>query len=486
MEEDRIIDAIGRLSDLPVFIDDTPYQGMVEMRSKARRLALERGLDLLVVDYLQLVQGKQKWGQSNRVQEITEISRELKVLAGDLKVALIACSQLNRMVENRPNNRPRLSDLRDSGSIEQDADVVMFIHREDVYTTEEEWTQTHLGQDYPRNIAEIIMARRTMAVANSDASSLLGGWSFRKDNLSRSLSHFVSLWDGDPTSIDRRNPESPEIFFYQRRLTALIMGQVNVVEDLLFSQAAGNGFTARCLPSMDRERPKPPADTSTTHQAALDTIADMRELVIRRRADQDANAELLQGVLRRPVIHPEHNARDLLAAASAKFDTLADATDNLHERGFWARAQEQTARYAATLAYVRTLEEGIPQSWEHVHYTRPEVDQAEAVITWHGDLIRPYAVQAASEKVTRLANETITMLREKREKVVKEDGSIAARNIIARLGKGQLRTDAALREQVLDVLVVHRHLIPTARRGHYMMVVPCQGRSKTVPLNATL
>ena len=159
MEEDRIIDAIGRLSDLPVFIDDTPYQGMVEMRGKARRLALERGLDLLVVDYLQLVQGKQKWGQSNRVQEITEISRELKVLAGDLKVALIACSQLNRMVENRPNNRPRLSDLRDSGSIEQDADVVMFIHREDVYTTEEEWTQTHLGQDYPRNIAEIIIAK---------------------------------------------------------------------------------------------------------------------------------------------------------------------------------------------------------------------------------------------------------------------------------------------------------------------------------------
>ena len=159
LEENRIIDSIGRLSDLPVFIDDTPYQGMVEMRGKARRLALEQALDLLVVDYLQLVQGKQRWGQSNRVQEITEISRELKVLAGDLKVALIACSQLNRMVENRPNNRPRLSDLRDSGSIEQDADVVMFIHREDVYTTEEEWTQMHPGQEYPKNIAEIIIAK---------------------------------------------------------------------------------------------------------------------------------------------------------------------------------------------------------------------------------------------------------------------------------------------------------------------------------------
>ena len=146
-------------------------------------------------------------------------------------------------------------------------------------------------------LSRLWKARRTMAVANSDASSLLGGWSFRKDNLSRSLSHFVSLWDGDPTSIDRRNPEAPEIFFYQRRLTALIMGQVNVVEDLLFSQAAGNGFTARCLPSMDRERPKPPADTSTSFQAALGTIADIRALVIRRRADQDANVELLRGVL---------------------------------------------------------------------------------------------------------------------------------------------------------------------------------------------
>ena len=176
-------------------------------------------------------------------------------------------------------------------------------------------------------LSRLWKARRTMAVANSDASLLLGGWSFRRDNLSRSLSHFVNLWDGDPTSIDRRNPEAPGIFFYQRRLTALIMGQVNVAEDLLFSQAAGNGFTARCLPSMDRERPKPPADTSTTLQAALDTIAHMRELVIRRRADQDANVELLRGVQRRPVVHPEHHARDLLAAASAKFDALADAAD---------------------------------------------------------------------------------------------------------------------------------------------------------------
>ena len=366
------------------------------------------------------------------------------------------------------------------GHMEADERVEALDHEADSNTEEgtefrsRGFSPRALRQDFTIEalLSRLWKARRTMAVANSDASSLLGGWSFRRDNLSRSLSHFVSLWDGDPTSIDRRNPETPEIFFYQRRLTALIMGQVNVAEELLFSQAAGNGFTARCLPSMDRERPKPPADTSTSFQSALDTIAQMREMVIRRRKDQDANVELLQGVQRRPVIHPDSAARDFLAAASAKFDALADATDNLHERGFWARAQEQTARYAATLAYVRTLEEGIPESWDHVYYTRPEVDQAEAVITWHGDLIRSYAIQAASEKVTRLANETITMLREKREKVAKEDGSIAARNVIARLGKGEMRTDAGLREQVLEVLISHRHLIPTARKGHYMLMVP--------------
>ena len=158
-EETRIIDAIGQLSDLPVYIDDTPYQGMVEIRGNARRLALEHGLDLLVVDYLQLIQGQHRGGQVNRVQEISEISRALKVLAGDLRVPLIVCSQLNRMVENRPSHRPQLSDLRDSGSIEQDADVVMFIHREDVYTTQEEWEQTRPGQEYPRNLAEIIIAK---------------------------------------------------------------------------------------------------------------------------------------------------------------------------------------------------------------------------------------------------------------------------------------------------------------------------------------
>ena len=157
-EEQKLIDYIGQLSDLPVYIDDTPFQGLVEMRSKARRLALEQGLDLLVVDYLQLVEGRS--GQSNnRVQEIGEISRSLKGLARDLNVSLVTCSQLNRLVTNRPGHRPQLSDLRDSGSIEQDADVVIFIHREDAYTTEDEWERQNPGTPYPRNVADIIVAK---------------------------------------------------------------------------------------------------------------------------------------------------------------------------------------------------------------------------------------------------------------------------------------------------------------------------------------
>ena len=156
-EEQRIIDSIGRLSELPVYIDDTPFQTMIEMRSKARRLSLENGLDLLIVDYLQLIQGKGRG--DNRVQEIGEISRSLKGMARDLGVALLTCSQLSRAVEGRTGHRPQLSDLRDSGSIEQDADVVMFIHREDRDYTQDEWDRKFPGKIYPKNIAEIIVAK---------------------------------------------------------------------------------------------------------------------------------------------------------------------------------------------------------------------------------------------------------------------------------------------------------------------------------------
>lgn len=131
-EEDftRIHDAYDRLSQAPIFIDDQPGNTVLKMRSVARRLKRENGLDLIVVDYLQLLAPTQTRASDSLVQQVTEISRSLKHLARELDVPVLALSQLSRAVEQR-RGRPRLSDLRDSGSIEQDADVVMFIHRED-------------------------------------------------------------------------------------------------------------------------------------------------------------------------------------------------------------------------------------------------------------------------------------------------------------------------------------------------------------------
>ena len=158
-EERRLLDAIGALSDLPLYIDDTPIQGVVEMRGKARRLMSEPGLDLLIVDYLQLISGSSRGRMDNRVQEMGEISRSLKGLARDLDIPVLACSQLSRAVEQRPSHRPLLSDLRESGSIEQDADVVAFIYREDTYVTREDWEKRNPSDPYPQNIAEIIVSK---------------------------------------------------------------------------------------------------------------------------------------------------------------------------------------------------------------------------------------------------------------------------------------------------------------------------------------
>ena len=161
-QDEAVHDALGALSDLPFYIDDAPAQTLLALRGKARRQALSpAGLSLLVVDYLQLIQGEggRRSRQENRVQEISEISRGLKALARDLNLPLIVCSQLSRQVENRPGHRPLLSDLRDSGSIEQDADVVMFLYRPDHYWTPEEWQQENPGEPYPKNLAELIVAK---------------------------------------------------------------------------------------------------------------------------------------------------------------------------------------------------------------------------------------------------------------------------------------------------------------------------------------
>ena len=157
-EHDRLINAVGVLSDLPIYIGDNPNLTVAEVRSRSRRLYAERGVDLIIVDYLQLIMGPDGRGQ-NRVQELSEITRSLKGLARQLNVPVLACSQLSRAPEMRPSHRPQLSDLRESGSIEQDADVVMFIHREDKYITEQEWDIQHPNMPYPANIAEIMVAK---------------------------------------------------------------------------------------------------------------------------------------------------------------------------------------------------------------------------------------------------------------------------------------------------------------------------------------
>jgi replicative DNA helicase len=136
---EKIGQAMGTLSEAPIFIDDTPGITVSDLRTKARREAHTRPLGLIIVDYLQLMSGGSRFaGQSNRVQEISEISRGLKIIARELNVPLIALSQLSRSVESRSPQIPQLQDLRESGSIEQDADIVAFLYREDYYNPESE------------------------------------------------------------------------------------------------------------------------------------------------------------------------------------------------------------------------------------------------------------------------------------------------------------------------------------------------------------
>ncbi|MBX2866899.1 replicative DNA helicase [Candidatus Kaiserbacteria bacterium] len=149
-EFEAVQSAMAKLSEAPIHIDDQPGNNILKMRSSARRLKNEHGLDLLVVDYLQLMSPTTTKASDSMVQQVTEISRSLKILARELDVPVVALSQLSRAVEQR-GGKPRLSDLRDSGSIEQDADVVMFIHREDKMNKDQ-------AADRP-NIAEILVEK---------------------------------------------------------------------------------------------------------------------------------------------------------------------------------------------------------------------------------------------------------------------------------------------------------------------------------------
>lgn len=159
-EEARIMHAIGVLGEAKLYIDDSAYLSVPEIRAKLRRLQADQGLDLVIVDYLQLLHGAGRL--DTRVNEISGITRSLKELARELKVPVIAAAQLSRAVETRQPHIPMLSDLRESGSIEQDADVVMFIYREDVYRTPEEWQEQHPDQpggQHPTGLAQIIIAK---------------------------------------------------------------------------------------------------------------------------------------------------------------------------------------------------------------------------------------------------------------------------------------------------------------------------------------
>ena len=157
----RLTSSIGILADAPLYIDDTPALSPTELRARARRMARENGLGLIVIDYLQLMQSG---GSDNRTAEISEISRSLKALAKELHVPVIALSQLNRSLEQRPNKRPIMSDLRESGAIEQDADLIVFIYRDEVYNPE--------TQD--KGIAEIIVGKQRNGPIGTTRLTFLG------------------------------------------------------------------------------------------------------------------------------------------------------------------------------------------------------------------------------------------------------------------------------------------------------------------------
>jgi replicative DNA helicase len=170
----KLTHALGKLNEAPIFIDESAALNALEVRARARRLYRQHGeLGLIVVDYLQLMSSSSQG--ENRATEISEISRALKGLAKELKVPLIALSQLNRSLEQRPNKRPVMSDLRESGAIEQDADVILFIYRDEVYNPD--------SQD--KGVAEIIIGKQRNGPIGKIDLAFLGEYT-RFENYARS------------------------------------------------------------------------------------------------------------------------------------------------------------------------------------------------------------------------------------------------------------------------------------------------------------
>lgn len=156
-EEYRLVKAIETLSECPIYIDDTPVARLSEIRGKARRLQHEHQIDLIIIDHLGLIQSDDRGG--NRVSEVTNISKQLKGLARTLRVPVLALSQLNRASEHREDPKPKLVDLRESGSLEQDADNVLFIFRESYYYTPDQWRLENPNRPYPDNEADAILSK---------------------------------------------------------------------------------------------------------------------------------------------------------------------------------------------------------------------------------------------------------------------------------------------------------------------------------------
>lgn len=183
---EKLGDAMGLLSEAPIYIDDTAGANIMEVRTKARRLQTEHGVGLIVIDYLQLMSGR---STDNRVQEVSEISRSLKILARELNVPVIALSQLSRSVESRPDKVPQLSDLRESGSIEQDADVVMFIHRKDMYKDKDQ-QNTNIADVYIKKHRNGAVGDISLFFDGEKASfkNLTKGFDLRPETVMQSLS----------------------------------------------------------------------------------------------------------------------------------------------------------------------------------------------------------------------------------------------------------------------------------------------------------
>ena len=173
----RLVNAAGKLSDSPIYIDDTPSISVLELRAKARRLKSQFDIGLIVLDYLQLMQGPS--GVENRQQEISEISRALKALARELSVPIIAVSQLSRAVEQRADHRPLLSDLRESGAIEQDADLVVLLLREEYYNPTEE----------NKGITDVIIAKQRNGPVGTLKLAFLNEYT-RFENLAKTEEEF--------------------------------------------------------------------------------------------------------------------------------------------------------------------------------------------------------------------------------------------------------------------------------------------------------